>query len=153
MTGRRLRRKPSLSGECGEFHPAKIPKYGVRLLDRKIRRGQRLHMAARDEDVLPSVVVEVSNIRRISRHGKAELGHPTFASDFGEAAFAVVLVDRKGLAIERDDNNIGISIVVDVPKIDAHPRDVNSVLTQSDIGFKADFFKLSVSQVAKEGVH
>src|ERR1017187_10605701 len=72
---RRLCRQPRFGGECRELHASQIAEYGVRLRHGDARsRVQRLDVPPRDEYVLPAIVVEIENRRRVSGHGHAQAG-------------------------------------------------------------------------------
>src|ERR1022692_932420 len=79
------------------WHAARnVPKHRIRLLHLHSRRvSQRLHVAARHEYILPAIVVEIGNGRRIPRHRYAEPGHAAAPGDIAEAALPKVPEQRK----------------------------------------------------------
>ncbi len=49
--------------------------------------------------------------------------------------------------------DVGIAVVVEIAKIDAHAGDVDAVFAQGDILVEAGFFELSAAFVAEKGIH
>ena len=123
------------------------------LLHHKARRGvERLHVSPRNENVFPAVVVEISDVRRIARHGQAESGHAALLGDFDEAAFARVAIDREGFVVEGDQDDVGITVVIQIAEVDAHAGDERAVFAQCDVHVESDFVELAVTFISKEPV-
>ena len=68
-----------------------------------------------------------------------------------KSPFAGVFQERKGLLVERDVSDAGITVIVEVAEIEAHARDEGAFLGQRRIGLKSDLFEL-VAEVVEEKV-
>src|SRR5580704_8075695 len=71
--------------ERGEGAASQIAKHRIRLFDSHARSGpQGLDVAARHEQVLPAVIIEIGDRRRVSGHWQAESLHAAGARDVGK---------------------------------------------------------------------
>ncbi len=66
-----------------------------------------------------------------------------------KSPFAGVEIDGEGLALQRDIDDVGIAVVIDVAKVRAHARDERGILSESDVGLESNLFEL-VSEIVKE---
>src|ERR1039457_1974429 len=110
-------------------------------------------MSARNEDVFPSIVIEIRDRRRIPGHGQAQLRHVALPGYFHEGAFPGVAVKRKRFPIESNQNNVGIAVIIEITEINAHAGNKRSVFAQGDVHIETNLLKPSGSFVAKEPVH
>ena len=108
-------------------------------------------VAARDEEVLPAVVVKVVKGGAETRHAKALRAKTAAGRDFDEFSFSVVLEKREGLLVERDISDAGIAVVVKVPEVEAHARDECAFFRQGSVGLKRNLFE-PVAEVMEEEV-
>ena len=116
------------------------------------RRPDRGDLSARDEEVLPAVVVEVVKGRTEARHAHAERTHAAGRRGFSEVALAGVEIDGEGLALERDIDDIGVAVIVYVAKIRAHTGDECGIFSERDVGLERDFLKFVAEIVEEESV-
>ena len=77
---------------------------------------------------------------------------PLFAGDIGEIAFPEVPEQRKGLVIQRHENDIGQAVVVEIAGIHAHSRDELAVFGQRHAGVERTLLELTVALVVKVGI-
>ena len=119
----RLRRsiQPGFLGESSPF-PARsqIAKDGVVLGNLGSWQRLRLHVAARNKQILPSVIVEVIQSRAEAGHLHGQVAQPAGRRHLAEIALAGVLKQRKGLVIERHKGYIRVSVVIEIAKIQPH---------------------------------
>ena len=107
-------------------------------------------MSPRNKDVFPAVVIKIGNRRRIPRHRQTQLRHPALPGYFCEGALTSVAINRKSLSIKRHHNNVGIAVVIQISKVDAHARNVGAIFPQGNVDIEANFFIFATSFVAEE---
>src|ERR1039458_4613130 len=84
---------------------------------------------AHRQQVLPSVIVEIGNPIRPARHGAGDGAHTGDGGDLREISRrAAILEQRKGVAFEGGHPDVVVAVVVDVPEIGAHARNVSAGL-------------------------
>src|SRR5580692_11506427 len=124
VTPRRLGCETSLFCERGPLVSFKVAEHRVGLIDHlATRHVWRLHVSSADENILPSIVVKIGDVRAVARHGSAEQSHATFRGDIGEAQLAIISINRKSLIVESDEGDIGEAVIVQIAKVSAHSRD------------------------------
>ena len=109
-------------------------------------------MSARNENIFPAIVVEIGDVRRIAGHGQAERGHAALLGDLDETAFSVVLVNGKCFVVERYQDDVGIAVVIEIAKVDAHARDERAVFAQCNVRVEPDFVEFAAAFVFEEPV-
>src|ERR1022692_859992 len=88
---------------------------------------------AHRQQVLPSVIVEIGNPIRPARHGAGDGAHTGDGGDLREISRrAAILEQRKGVALEGGHPDVVVAVVVDVPEIGAHARNVSAGLGVRD---------------------
>src|SRR2546423_9410492 len=107
-------------------------------------------MAVGDDDVLPSVAVEIQEGRAPTEEGNRRLAESRLESDVGEVALAVVVVERVRVVGEVRDVEVYEAVVVVVADGDAHARLLASVLVQRDARRVADLLERAVALVEIE---
>src|SRR5215831_3251596 len=101
MPAGRLLRQTRFGGQCLKPHPAEVAEYGVRLFYLYLGfAGERLHVAASDEDVFPAIVVKVGDGGRVAGHGRGEPCHIAGACHVGKPTLAQAAEQRKSLSVE-----------------------------------------------------
>src|SRR5580658_6248151 len=103
------------------------------------------------ENVLPSIVIEIDKRRTVSSHPQRSFAHTTRRRDLTEVALTGILKQWKCLIIECHVDDVGISVVVVIAKVETHAGDEIPVLRKRDPGFKRNFIKL-VPHVMKERI-
>ena len=94
VSRRRERSQSCLGHQRGKFHSAQVAKDRVRLLDGCLGRGQqRLDMPASNKNVLPAVIVEISDRGRIATHGLAQQRHSAFLRHVNEISLPRIAVE------------------------------------------------------------
>ena len=100
----------SESGFSGERLPfsarTEIAEDNVGFSELVAGRPDRGDLSARDEEVLPAVVVEIIKGRPEAGHAHAECAHAAGRGGLSKVAFASVEVDGKRLALECDVDNV-----------------------------------------------
>ena len=153
MPARGLFSQSGFGGQSREFHAAEISEYAVILIHLNPWRGvEGLHVAARYENVLPTVVVEIGDGGRVAGHGHAEAGHAARLRHVGEIALAGIAENGKRLVVERYEGNVGITVVVDVAKIDAHSGNEVAFVAERDVRFEGNLFELTAAFVVEQGI-
>src|SRR4051812_10971523 len=104
-------------------------------------------MAARDEQVLPAIVVEIKCSVAPPRPWKRQLPEPARISDIRKLTAADISEQRKRLIGKRGNKHIFQSVVVNIPKIHAHCGNRLAVCIQCDTSLQRGFAKLSVTFV------
>src|SRR5215469_5739306 len=99
-----------------------IPKHRVVLFDFVCGRRDRLDMAASNEKILPAVIVKIKEPRSVAGHTAGQLAHAGRIGDLLEALARLVAEQRKGLVVESDEDDIRISVVIEVAKITPMPE-------------------------------
>src|SRR6202451_1660334 len=87
-------------GQRGPFSVgAKIAEDRVELIDGLVRHSDRFHVAARHEQVFPTVVIEVVEAGAKAGHLATGITHAALRGDFAKVAFACVLKKWEGLVV------------------------------------------------------
>src|SRR5579864_906087 len=153
MTLGSLGSKACLLRKCGPLFTLKISKDGIGLIDlNSPRQVRRCHIPASDKNILPAIVVKVSNVWTESGHRSTKQSHPAHPSDFGEAAVAVVEINWKSLILQCDHRNVRIPIVVKVAKIYAHAGDQAAILRKCHACLGCNFLEHGVPFVMEQKV-
>ena len=112
---------------------------------RKMREGE--------EQVFPAVVVEV--VHAEAPAGKLARAHQQAGAlrIVFEAGGAAEIAEQHERVIEdAGHHEVRLSIVIEIPKVGAHPGDGEAVLAQCHAGFESDLLKGSVALIAKEKI-
>src|ERR1700733_12463572 len=108
VTSRRLGCETGFFCKRGPLVSFKVAEHRVGLVDHlATRHVWRLHVSSAYENVLPSIVVKIGDVRAVACHGSAEQSHATFRGDIGEAQLAIISINRKSLIVEGDKGDIG----------------------------------------------
>src|SRR5207237_10478350 len=90
-----------------------ISEYRVVLIDHcAARHVGRLHMAPRDEDVFPPIIIEIGNVWAVSSHWTAQPGHSAMRRYLDKPTFAIVLINGERLVLQGSEYDIGPPIIV-----------------------------------------
>src|SRR5664279_2282439 len=109
-------------------------------------------MPAGNKNVLPSVIVDIGDRRRIATHGLAEQGHAAFLRHVNEISLPRIAIEGKRLLVESYHANIGKAVTIEVTKVSAHPRDVYAVSSQQDVDIGGDFVEFPATLVSEERI-
>jgi hypothetical protein len=90
------------------------------------------HVALRDEDVAPAVVIEVCEARAPAGIEQCDLADAGSVRDVVERHLARVQVERVGFVREGGDKDVRAAVVVEVGGVHAHPREGLAVLVVAD---------------------
>src|SRR5438046_5614457 len=92
MGGSLLQIRPGLTADVLKFAVPKVPedRVGFLVLEERHLRDVVVHVAARDQEILPSVVIEIRNTVRPSRHLARCAAQAAEAGDLRETARARV---------------------------------------------------------------
>src|ERR1035437_1875168 len=125
----RLRGQTRFGRERGKLRASQVAKHRVVLVDFDARRGcQRLHVPAGDKYVLPAIVIEIANGRRVARHGETQRGDSAAPGNLVKPLLSRVSEYGKGFIVQRHDGDIRVTVVIDIAKIGPHPGDGLPVL-------------------------
>src|SRR3954470_14947839 len=109
-------------------------------------------MRQREEQVFPPVVVEIV-------HADAPAGELARAHQQSgalrivfEDAGAEITEEQKRVVENSGHHEVRLSIVVEVPKVTAHPGNREAVFAQSHGGFESDLLERSVALVSEEKI-
>ena len=116
------------------------------------RHVRRRDVPPADENILPTVIVEIGYVYAVPGHGVAQPRHSAPSGNLRESALAIVLIHRESFILQRRDRNIGISVIINIPKISAHAGDQIAILGQCHSGFEAEFLEFSVPLVVIQKV-
>ena len=130
---------------------AEVAKDGVGLLRFGSGRMRRGDVTSGNEEVFPSVIVEIIESGAEASHAQALRPETARRCDFNEVSLAGVLKQRKCLLVERNIGDAGKAVVVEVAEVEAHAGDECTLLRQGGVGLESDFFKF-VSEVVEEEV-
>ena len=109
-------------------------------------------ICARDEEVLPSVIVEVVSAFAPPRHAVGELAEAAGVVRVYEDAAALVDVEREAFVFDGVVPDVGQSIVIDVAEVGAHARESIAIRRVSDARGDGDLFELLSANIAEEKV-
>src|SRR6266567_503582 len=132
---------------------SEIPEYRVVLVDH-CAAGHigRLHVASRDKDVFPAIIIEIGNVRTVSCHWIAQGGHSPARRHLDKPTLAIVLIDGESFILQGNEDHIGRSIIVQIPKIDSHTRNEVPVLWKSHAALERNFLEFVIPLIMKEKV-
>src|SRR5438045_1338989 len=149
----RLFCEPRFTGEGTPFPICRVSKDCVLLVHcNSDRHVWRSNISTTDEDVLPAIIVEISDIHAVSRHGIAQSRHSTSRCDLSKSTFSIVLIHGESLVLQSGNDDVWKSVIVEVAKICPHTRDEISVLGQGHPGFKCNLVELAISLVVKQKI-
>src|ERR1035438_5216140 len=116
----------------------------------------RIHVAVRDEDILPAVVIKVEELHAKSQKRNADGAEIRGASEISKVPVVVVVKQVVAVVGEISFRNVGPAVVIVVGGIDAHARLLASIAAVSDASFGPNFgesaFAVAVVEHAGSGV-
>src|SRR5579872_1125492 len=105
---------------------------------------------ARHEDVGPAIIVEISE-SRAPLHRPESLGrNPCLVRHVQEVVLALVLQQACWLATVAGDEEVELSIAVEIAEIRGHVSVNLTVCAGSGSGRETDLFEVAVAQIVKE---
>src|ERR1019366_2787020 len=140
-----------LPAPVGAARSPKVPEHGVVLLYCGVWHRARQHVSAADEQILPSVIVEVEESYAETRHPHAQRAHAARRSHFLEAFPGRVLPYWKGLVFQRGGYQVRVFVIVEIAEIQPHSGYEAAVFRQRHAFLKRDFFEL-VAQIVEQEV-
>src|SRR5256885_12061507 len=111
-----------------------------------------VRMSVRDEQILIAIVVVIEELYAPAAH------EPRRATDSGRAGYVIegfvvpITINGIHLLIDVGNEQVLPAILIEVGGVDAHARSSAAILTESNTGGEANFFKLAVAAVSKEKI-
>jgi hypothetical protein len=155
MRTRELKARAGAGADILELSIAEIAEDGVGL-GVGLRRDGLLNVVhdigASDEEVFPSVVVEVVDSVAPAGHAVGELTEAAGVVGVDEDAAALVDVERKALVLDGVVPDVGQSVVVDVAEVGAHAGEGVAIGRVSNAGRNGDLFEFLSADIVEEKV-
>ena len=109
-------------------------------------------VAVGEEQIHVAVVVEVEELQAPARQQARRLRDAVRGGDVGEELVAVVAVEREHLLVDVGHEQVLPAVLVEVGRIDAHPRARRAVGAEPHLGGQPDLFPLALAAVGEEEV-
>src|ERR1017187_3404000 len=104
-----------------------------------------------EEQVLPSVVIEVVHAEApAGEHARAHRQAGTLRILLKAAGAAEIMEQLERVIEDSGHDKIRLSIVIEIPKVAAHPGDREAVFAECHAGFEPDLLEGSIAPIAKQ---
>jgi hypothetical protein len=110
------------------------------------------HIRASDEEVFPSIIVEVVSAVAPAGHAVGELAEAAGVVGVDEDAATLVDVERKALVLDGIMPDVGQAVVVDVAEVRAHAGESIAIGRVGNAGSDGDLFEFFSADIAEEKV-